>query len=145
MEKTDFKKKRFTPSKTETMSSNSPLVCSYVHRQGNVAGKKCTNGVTTLDPLASYCSTHYKLKSLSKDRLEVISVKLDELGATCSRRFEGDEHLAEAVEALTFEQKEQGLELEGHASELSDLRDEIAELSASVKRIVAILASPTLP
>ena len=111
--------------------SSTVLYCSYVHRQGSCSGHKCTKAITSLDPLASYCSAHYKLKSLSKDRTEVMSVKLDEL---CGQ-----------LEKTDHEVSEVNLELEGHASELSDLRDESAELSATVKRIVGILASPTLP
>lgn len=43
--------------------------CSYVHRQGSQAGKTCTHQITHLDPMASYCSTHYKMKSIQKDRI----------------------------------------------------------------------------
>jgi len=121
------------------MSTTTNRICSYVHRQGMRAGTKCLTAITTLDPMSSYCSTHYKLKSLSKDRLELVAEQLDELTVKVST-LDHSEQIELITDDLTAVEKVVDETVDDIAQlrvELGFATEEITELSKKLARCEA--------
>jgi uncharacterized protein YPO0396 len=119
-------------SSSSSSSPASPLICSYIHRQGLCAGKRCHNNVTTLDHLASFCSTHYKLKSIKKDKVELLADQLDEL----SRKVKTIDQ-TEQVEGLTDEITQLSKEMEALAVEQVQMRTELDQIHNLLSKIAS--------